>query len=504
MNNLRRVGINMISGGAGYILPMAINVLAAPYVLRQLGKEAYGLQVLANVIIGYLIVADMGLDIPVTQRIAEYHAKQYPEQQSKFLIATIKIYFLIGLAGGIVLILFTDKLITLLAIPVSIKGDAHMVFYLSAFGFLGSIISMWGKAVFNGFHRYDISNGVNIANNLFSILLGIFLIMKGYGIIGFFSARVGGFLIASMVYIILASKNIIQFTLRPLIDREIWAILKKQVGYGLTLRLSGMIFARTDQTFISVWVGISAVTAYSFPILIATAISGLIASLTHFSFPLVTAMSVTHSKEEIQSFFFKITKFIVSISTLTFFPFIIYGDIFLSLWINPEIAAQNQEVLIFLTIAFYVNSCLTIGLNAFVVGIGELKYFTYYSISRGICLFVGFLCLIKPYGINGAGYSYIIALLVDAIFVLYSLRTKFHFNIAQVFLRGYLKPVLLGIVLSVAMILAKRWVTTWIELIAAIGIYGVLYIVFGYWMGILNESEKNVIKSFLKKFGSSI
>ena len=176
MNNLRRVGINMISGGAGYILPMAINVLAAPYVLRQLGKEAYGLQVLANVIIGYLIVADMGLDIPVTQRIAEYHAKQYPEQQSKFLIATIKIYFLIGLAGGIVLILFTDKLITLLAIPVSIKGDAHTVFYLSAFGFLGSIISMWGKAVFNGFHRYDISNGVNIANNLFSILLGIFLI----------------------------------------------------------------------------------------------------------------------------------------------------------------------------------------------------------------------------------------------------------------------------------------------------------------------------------------
>jgi len=41
-----------------------------------------------------------------------------------------------------------------------------------------------GKAVFNGLHRYDIANGVSIANNFFGIAFGIVLIQQGYGVIG--------------------------------------------------------------------------------------------------------------------------------------------------------------------------------------------------------------------------------------------------------------------------------------------------------------------------------
>src|SRR5258706_4650446 len=99
MSSLRRIGINMISGGAGYIIPTAINIFSTRFVLNKLGEEGYGLLTLANVVIGYLIIADMGLDIPITQKIAEYYGKNELEKKGKFLVATIKIYLVIGLLG---------------------------------------------------------------------------------------------------------------------------------------------------------------------------------------------------------------------------------------------------------------------------------------------------------------------------------------------------------------------------------------------------------------------
>jgi len=93
--DIKRISINIVSGGAGYIIPMAVSLFSTPFVLNRLGAEAYGLLTLANVIIGYLIVADMGLDIPITQKIAEYYAKNDLDKKSKFLVATIKIYLVI-------------------------------------------------------------------------------------------------------------------------------------------------------------------------------------------------------------------------------------------------------------------------------------------------------------------------------------------------------------------------------------------------------------------------
>lgn len=489
----------MISGGAGYLIPMAINVVSTPYVLSKLGAEAYGLQVLANVIIGYLIVADMGLDIPITQKIAEYHAKVDTASQSKFLFATIKIYFIIGLSGMSLLLLFTESLVDLVAVPANMLPEAKIVFYLSGFGFLGSIINMWGKAVFNGFHRYDIANAVNVFNNLFGISVGIILIWNGYGIIGFFSARIAGFLISNVMYIVLAGKYISNISWTPIIDPVIWPMLKDKIGYGFLLRLSGMIFSRMDQALISIWVSMKAVTIYSFPMLIATTLSGLIASLTHFTFPMASAMTAASSKAALESFYLRITKFIVAISTMLFVPLLLWGDKVLAFWINTETGEQGQLVMVLLILSYYVNSCLNISLNAFIVGMGELKYFTGYSVTRGLFLFIGFLLLIKPFGINGAGASYVFALLIDSVFVLYTLRRKMHFNVTNIINGAYLKPMTLGIVLGGVMFFFRNFVTSWFSLISIVAIFEILYCILAYSIGILDDSDKKIIRTFLSK-----
>ncbi len=498
MNSVKRIGINMISGAAGYVLPMLINVVSAPYVLAQLGNEAYGLLVLSNVIIGYLIVADMGLDIPVTQHIAEYYAKKDTLGLSNFLLATIKIYILIGLGGGILLITFTDPLLQLLDLPTSLHESAVQVFYMAALGFFGSIVNMWGKAVFNGLQRYEISNGINVIVNLASLIAGILLIEMGYGVVGFFGARVVGFAVSSIIYVKLAFQHLKKFAFKPLVDLSVWAELKKQVGYGFALRISGMVFSKLDQTFIGVWAGINLVASYSFSLLIAVTLSGIISSLTHFAFPMVASMGATRSKNDILAFFFKINKFINVISTLIFVPFIVYGDVVLELWISPQVAAENKIVIVMLLSTFYINTCLTTGLTSFVVGSGQLKYFTLYGLGRGVVLVIGFILLIKPFGLNGAGYSYAFSILLDVLYLVYTSKTRFQFDINRLLMNSYIKPIMIGIFLAIPMIFFKILVVKWIDLILVSAIFAGFYLMFIYVFRVLDKEERLIIVSFFR------
>ena len=86
----------MITGGLGYIIPMLINLIFTPLLVTKLGQAAYGLQSLVNVVIGYLMVADMGLDIPVIKYVAQYSAKKEWNLLSKVLTNTFQIYIVIG------------------------------------------------------------------------------------------------------------------------------------------------------------------------------------------------------------------------------------------------------------------------------------------------------------------------------------------------------------------------------------------------------------------------
>lgn len=499
MSNLKRVGINMVSSGMGYLIPMAINLLSTPYIINALGKEAFGLQAIANVVIGYLMVADMGLDIPIIRKIAEYSSATESLQKDRFLITTFKIYFLVGLIGSVALLLITNPLIRVLSIPENMYPEAREVFYLATVGFLASIVNMWGRAVFIGRQRYDIANGITIITTALGIIGGIGLIMAGYGVTGFFLARILGFFLSSLFYILFAKGLITKISLINVFDLEVWQYLKPQIGYGVALRLSGLIFSKMDQTLIGAWLGIGMVGVYSIPILIANTLSGLIASITHFAFPMATALNATDSRNRLASFYTRIANFTTYVSTLAFVPLLVLGDKFLALWISPIIALDGQYTLLLLLIAFYVNSCANIPLNAVIVAVGGLKNFTLYSTIRGLFLFAGFYFFIKRIGIEGAGLSYIIALLPDLLFFIYAITWKLKFDVVVIFKNAYLKPMTLGLFLGGIIIPFRPYIQSWFTLALTVALFLVSYATIAFKMDIFGQTEKQAAIQALNK-----
>jgi O-antigen/teichoic acid export membrane protein len=485
----KRIGINMFSGGMGYIIPMLVNLISTPVVINWLGEEAYGLQSISAVVLGYLAVTDMGLDIPITKKVSENLAKRDTHAQDKFLRSTFKIYTLIGIFGATVLWIGIPYLIDILSIPPLLTSEAETVLKLTALGFIASVYMLWGKAIFNGFHRFDITNTIAVCNNTAGIALGLILIYYGYGVVGFIVARVLAYSIAAITYGILTKKH---FSFAPFfsIDSTATKFLLSQLSYGVLIRISGMVLSRLDQVIISAWIGIHAVALYAVPLLIANTLSGFIANVTHFAFPMASSLHTDESEQKLYQLFYNVSRFITFTSTFIFIPFIILSENILALWINPQMATQSAFTLQLLLISFYINSCLTIAINAFLMGMGYLKYFTIYSIIRSLTLLLFFLLLIKPFGIIGAAYAYSISVLIDMIYNVRAIRIKLKFTPWHFWKNIYIPYFIVGTISgSIIYFISASWINSWIVNGCIINIYGLLTFILIYAFKLVNKSE---------------
>ncbi|OXG08759.1 O-antigen/teichoic acid export membrane protein [Flavobacterium araucananum] len=442
---MKKTVINIFSGAVGYILPIGINILFTPIIIKNLGSEAYGLQSLVNVIIGFLMVADMGLDIPVTKLVSEYSVLKNPKMLNKLLNTTLQVYLAIGCLGAIIILILTPFLVDgVFNIPPSMHQHAKFVFYLAALGFIGGLLNMWGQSVFNGILRYDISNSINVVVTIVSILVGTFFVIKGYGVVVYVFVRVLFTFLSGIVYLVTSKYFLEDFKISLGIDKDIWLNLKNQVGYGFFLRLSGILTSRFDQALIGVWIGVAAVGYYSIAILIVGSISGLINSMTHFIFPKMSQLNASGSMEKLEELFLTGSKFV---GILVFFiipPIILVSNQVLTIWLGKNIANQAYKVLILLFIAAIIQSIFVAVVNNYIIGIGKLKLFAKYTLVRS-CFFL-LLCflLIKKFSLLGAGYAMIITTLVDIGFFISTVSKNFEKSIIISLFIYYSKLILIS------------------------------------------------------------
>ncbi len=489
----------MVSGGAGFFLPMLINFVSTPLVLSKLGPEAFGLQSLVNVIMGYLMVADMGLDIPITKLLAEFSAKNDISKRNDLLSNTFQAYAGIGVAGMLLIFLIEPYLHPLFNIPANLEADARIVFLITGVGFLGNILSMWGRALFSGIQRYDIGNGVFIFYSVASTIAGIILVRNDFGIVYFVAAKVAGFFFAAVTYFIAVRLTLRNYKFSFGFQSEIFSMITPLIGYGFLMRISGMVFSRMDQTLISVWIGISAVGSYSIPLLITTAVAGLISGIMNYTFPRSSELYALGRIDEFRNLFASSMRHTALLATYIFCFLIVCGDKFLMLWIGKNVFMETNSSLLILAVAYYLSVLLTTITNNFIVAMGGIKFFTLYGVVRGLVMLAGFVIFIKPFGVPGAALGVLLACAWDLIYLLISLNKWIKLKMTSLVLHSYAKPIAIGLICSSLLFFSRSLIDSWMTLVIAGILYTSAFTLCGILVGAFDAREKQLITRFLAK-----
>jgi len=473
---------------------MLINLISIPILLDLLGKDAYGIQRLVTIIIGYFTIMDMGLDLPIIKFVSEYKSTGKDDLLQKLLNTIILLYLIVGLFGLLIMILLSKYFaLYVFNIPVYLQKDSIWVFYIASFGFFASFGMSWGRALFKGLQKYHITYIVTTFNQGAGIIFGIAAILYGYGIVGFVFVRVFTTFISVLIYYVFA-KRYVPISFKPKFDLGIFITIREFVSYGIINRVSGAILSRLDVTIIGIILGVGAVGIYSIPFMIATQLGYMIALAIGFVFPLTSELLAKYEFEKTQSIFNYINNFLIIFTGVVFVPLFIFGDSFLYLWVK-DISKETGPILKVLTIYAFIGSSTTTISNNITLGFGKIKYFTLFNLVKNIIAGICIYFLIKKYGIIGAPIALVITELLGIPYWIYCVK-----NILQlpVFLTVYRSfyPLLIIVLIGFVFNYFVVFISSWLSLISVVIIF--LFTVFSVsWFFLLNSKLKILIKNIL-------
>ena len=486
----------MLSSAAGYIIPMLVNLITTPLLLRGLGEAAYGLQSLVSVIIGYLTFMDMGLDLPVTKLLAEDRARKDVDAENCLLSTTLQLYAIIGLVGMFAIMFLADWFVRyIFKVPEGLVSQAVIVFRLAGIGFMGSVGMSWGRAVAMGLHRFDLNYSVSVVLSTAGTLIGLGAVYAGYGVVGYVLIRVIFTALAGPIYFILTRRLLPGFRFVLGVHKTTLRRVSGYVGYGAFNRVTSSLVSRLDQTLLGVWVGVAAAGIYSVPFMLMTSLGYMLAYMLGFIFPMASELQSLGQMDRLRDIFIRSSQFIAALAGLVFIPLFVLGDLFLTLW-TPTIAVKASGVLRLLALAGYIGTLTATLPNNIMVGFGKMRQFTIYTTIRAAVLATSCFILIRQLGIEGAGWALLITCTVDVGYFIIFLKR--YIQIAPVLLlrKSYLKPVSLGVAFAGLTFLCRPFAISWIGL-GAVGLgLLVIYITVGFLTKVFGESEKRALLVF--------
>ena len=501
MDRAKKTLVNLLSSAAGYIVPSAVVFVTTPLLIHLVGKAAYGIQGLSNTVLGYFLIMDMNMDMALIKFLAEDTAKNDTASINRLLNVTLKIYLVIGMIGMLIIALCSNLLVhNVFIIPTNLLVQANYVFLLTACGFFASSFNMWIRGVAIGLQRYDYANTLNIFSNLFGNGLGILSAYWGGGVVGFTFFKVVSAVVISIAFFFFMRKQLPSFKLTHGFDLSAFKRILGFTSYGVLLRISGLILGKLDVLFIGMWIGAAAAGIYSIPFLIYSTLSYLIANMFHFLFPMSSELFSINKFDELRQIFVKLSKSLTILAVMLYLPIIVFGKIILQLWVGAEIAENAGLVLFYLAIAGFLGTIFVANVSTFIVGIGNVKLFTIYSISKGLFSCGLFFFFIKKYGIDGAGITLVISTIFDFAFLVIALKKYIVLNMFSFIKKVYAAPVCAGLLSGVVFFFLKDYIQSWWSLICFVIGLEFIFISLGYPLKIFGDVEKKAIAIIAGEF----
>lgn len=348
----KRLAINLAANIISYSTTVLVAFFLTPYLVRTLGKDAYGFYPLANNFVSGISIITLALNSMASRFISIEIIKGNKEKANTYFASVffsnvaISIILLIPMT---LLVIFLDSLLN---IPLELVSSIKILFALVFLSMLISIISsVLGVATF-AMNRIDWRSYVEIIQAVFRVILYIVLFtlftpsMIYVGIVA---------LALSLTYLLFH----LSFTKRLLPNFAIsteyfdWSSIKEIVSSGVwnsVNQLGVFLMFSVSLLLANLVYGAGAAGEYSIVQVVPNFINGIISMLTAVFLPVVIRKYALGDNQGLINEIKNSQKIMGLITNIPIVVFIAVGNQFFTLWVPGE-NAQRLQLLSILTIA---------------------------------------------------------------------------------------------------------------------------------------------------------
>lgn len=390
----------------GWILPAVVQLLSIPYIVRNLGYDAYGVWSLVMAVMGYFAFLDMNMLRGGIRYLAEYDGKKDKESANQVVSFGMLAYLGIGLVGMLTIAACVEPvLLKMLKIPDSLNDMARYTLYLAALGFFLLMTQTYLLSIPRALHRFDVSNKVEIFFQVGGTGAVVGLLLLGYGLLEVVIARIAANVICILVAYQSIHKIMPYYKFTPRIDRKIAKAISSYSLVSFAGRL-GMSTTSYASTFVAgSLLGTSAITLFTVPFLLVDRVMNISSRLSMIIFPIASELGAQSRHEELIVIYMKMTKYVFIINLFLTLMFCLFSWEILALWMGREFANESAFILVTVAVGYLFNTTTTLP-SLVNDGIGSPKVTSIFAFVHGFVAVVFLAVLGKMFGLNGIAIGY--------------------------------------------------------------------------------------------------
>ena len=492
-----RVVRNTLANGLGAFIGIVISLILAPFLIRHLGLEAYGIWVLAQSLTffgGYAAIADLGVEAAAVRYVAEARAEQDAEALNQTVTSAIVFFSGVALVFTPVLILLADPFTELFDVTPAYHQAAIYVFTFVAAQLVFDLPARAFFAVLEGAQQFATFQLVLLARALVQAALFVAVILADLGI-----GSLGAVSFISSAVMFFAAWFLAKHAVPELHVRRRYvsrASLRKLFSFGgglFAMRIVGTMYRHMDKLIVGIALGPRYVTVYEIANqmhLAAQTVQSVAASA------LTPATAYLRAQREIlRDMFLRGSSYVVGFALPATVAGIIFAEPFIRTWIGEsltEAAGPARLFLLYLTFTIFHVVGLTM-----VVALGHIRFVLYVVTANLIVNFVISVALVDSLEVEGVILGTLVAQALAWPPMLWFFFREFGVRLGE-WLRQVVVPALPGLIAQAAtagplLYLAQR--TDSLAVVALLAVVSVLVAAVAYYAVGLARDQRLLLRT---------
>ncbi|MFO0849514.1 MAG: oligosaccharide flippase family protein [Gemmataceae bacterium] len=455
---------------------LAVSFLLTPYLIRTLGPARYDVWCVAEAVLAYFTLLDMGVAVCLVRSVARHHATGDRDAVNRVASASLAVF----LAAGAVAVVVGVPVLLVLAGRLDAKtDDPHVLPFLLLM--LANLAATLPLSVFpgvlDGLERFAAKSAVRV---------------------GALALRTGG-LVAAMEWspgllplaVVYTAANLLEHGVltglcfrflpglrfaRSLVDRD---TLRGIFGYSrdaFLAMLAGRITLQTGAIVIGLLLPAGQVTLFVTASRLVEYAKTLLRTITATLTPGVSALEARGDWAGIGRLFLTATRWVLYIVVPVNLGLWYFGRPFLVRWVGPEVGDASFPAAAVLALTLSVGVAQSVA-SRILYGLGRLRLFARLALAEGALNLLLTAALIRPFGVEGVAWAVAVPnLLFCGLVLAHTLRTL-GVSAGDYLWQGWMKPVAAGLVPAAVWALLEGVEPTWagiaVGIAAGLGPYAV-------------------------------
>lgn len=418
---------NTIWNLAGSGLPLIAAAVFIPYVLKQLGGEAFGVLTLIWALIGYFSLFDLGVGRALTYEMSKLRAANSHVEMAPTLKAGLLLTLSAGFLGMLILMVLAPWMAqSWLKISLEWQSDAQLSFQIAAVGVVATTLTSGLRGALEGLERFAESNLSKIFLGFCMFVLPAFSVWLHGPILWI----IASYLVGVRIIVLLWSAILMRSYLLDSVVSLTLYYIKPLLSYGIWLTVTGIVsplMVYGDRFFVSATVGAAELSLYAIPqeglqrmLIIPTALCGAL-------LPQLTALQSGKIEMIYRNNFKRVAGVMFGVCALAaLFSYPVFV-----LWLSEEFAKKALPITLILCIGIWLNSMAQVPYTLLHAR-GNPKITALFHIGELAFYIIALYYLTAQFGLIGAALAWVLRVFLDLLLLNFAANTILKKNLVQV------------------------------------------------------------------------